>query len=69
MEKVSTSRDKGGLGLINIKERIQAIHALKYLQANKRLPETDNVLFEVGLHLVSINQPLSTVGFPLTREA
>ena len=50
MEKVSTSRDRGGLGLINIKERIQAIHALEYLQANKQLPETDNVLFEVGLH-------------------
>ena len=54
MEKVSTSRDKGGLGLINIKERIQAIHALEYLQANKRLPETDNVLFEVGLHQKTI---------------
>ena len=28
MEKVSTSRDRGGLGLINIKERIQAIQAM-----------------------------------------
>ena len=49
-EKVSTSRDRGGLGLINVKERIQAIQALEYLQANQQLPETDNVLFEVGLH-------------------
>ena len=48
MEKVSTSRDRGGLGLINIKERIQAIQALEYLQANQQLPETDNVLSEVG---------------------
>ena len=54
MEKISTSRDKGGLGLINIKERIQSIHALEYLQANKQLPETDNVLFEVGLHQKTI---------------
>ena len=52
MEKVSTSRDRWGLGLINIKERIQAIHAqaLEYLQADQQFPETDNVLFEVGLH-------------------
>ena len=54
MEKVSTSRDRGGLGLINIKERIQAIHALEYLQANRRLPKMDNVLFEVGLHQKTI---------------
>ena len=46
-EKVSTSRDRGGLGLINVKERIQAIQALEYLQANQHLPEMDNVLFEV----------------------
>ena len=53
MEKVSTSRDIGGLGLINIKERIQAIQALEYLQANQQSPETDNVLFEVGLHQIT----------------
>ena len=28
LQKVSTSRDQGGLGLINIKERIQAIQVL-----------------------------------------
>ena len=33
-EMVSTSRDRGVLGLINVKERIQAIQALEYLQAN-----------------------------------
>ena len=49
-EKVSTSRDRGGLGLINVKERIQAIQVLEYLQANQQLPEMDNVLFKVGLH-------------------
>ena len=50
MERVSTSTDGGGRGLINIRERIRAIQALEYLQANQQLPETDNVLFEVGLH-------------------
>ena len=70
MEKVSTSRDKGGLGLINIKERIQAIHALEYLQANKRLPETDNVLFEVGLHQKTIYGTVVAKGAnaPQTKE-
>ena len=53
-EKVSTSRDRGGLGLTNVKERIQAIQALEYLQANQQLPKTDNVLFEVGLHQKSL---------------
>ena len=56
MEKVSTSRGRGGLGLINVEERIQAIQALEYLQANQQLPETDNVLFEVGLHQKTLHR-------------
>ena len=47
---ITVFSERGGLGLINVKERIQAIQALEYLQANQQLPETDNVLFEVGLH-------------------
>ena len=50
MEKVSTGRDRGGLGLINIKERIQAMQVLEYLQADQKITETSNALFNVGLH-------------------
>ena len=48
LEKVSKRREEGGLGLINIKERIQAIQALEFLKAYMQKPETDNLLFEVG---------------------
>ena len=36
--KVSKRREEGGLGLINIKERIQAIQALKFLKADMQKP-------------------------------
>ena len=70
MEKVSTSRDRGGLGLINIKERTQAIQALEYLQANQQIPETDNVLFEVGLHQKTLYGTVVVKGAnaPQTKE-
>ena len=41
-------REEGGLGLINVKERIQAIQALEFLKTDMQKPETDNLLFEVG---------------------
>ena len=47
LEKVSKRREEGGLGLINVKESIQAIQALEFLKADMQKPETDN-LFEVG---------------------
>ena len=50
LETSSTSRAKGGLGLINIKERIQTIQVLEYLNEDLQTPETNNVLFDVGLH-------------------
>ena len=70
MEKLSTSRDRGKLGLINVKERIQAIQALEYLQANQQLPETDNVLFEVGLHQKTLYGTVVVKGAnaPQTKE-
>ena len=46
--KVSKRREEGGLGLINIKERTQAIQALEFLKADMQKPEMDNLLFEVG---------------------
>ena len=46
--KVSKRREEGGLGLINVKERIQEIQALEFLKADIQKPETDNLLFEVG---------------------
>ena len=48
LEKVSKRREEGRLGLINVKERIQAIQALEFLKAYMQKPETDNLLFEVG---------------------
>ena len=48
LEKVSKRREEGGLGLINVKERIQAIQALEFLKADMQKPETDNLLFEAG---------------------
>ena len=48
LEKVSKRREEGGLGLINVKERIQAIQALELVKADMQKNETDNLLFEVG---------------------
>ena len=48
LEKVSKRREEGGLGLINIKEKIQAIQVLEFLKADMQKPKADNLLFEVG---------------------
>ena len=70
MEKFSTSSYRGGLGLINVKERIQAIQALEYLQANQQHPETDNVSFEVRLHQKTLYRTVVVKGAntPQTKE-
>ena len=40
--KISKPIEKGGLGLINIEQRIQAIKIKELLQAEQNRPETDD---------------------------
>ena len=40
---------KGGLGLINVQERIHTIQTLEFLKADLEKPVTNSLLFEVGL--------------------
>ena len=70
MGKVSTSRDRGGLGRINIKERIQSIQVLEYLKADQQILERNNMLLEVELHLKSLYGTVVVKGAnePQTKE-
>ena len=48
MEHVSKDKNKGGIGLINPTERIRCIKLMEYLNAKTQMPETDNLVYEVG---------------------
>ena len=47
-EKVSKHKSEGGMGLINISERIRSIQLLEFLKADVQMPESDNLVFEIG---------------------
>ena len=49
VEKVSKTKDEGGLGLINLTERLQAIKILELLNAASQRPESDNIIYEIGI--------------------
>ena len=48
-DKISKPIEKGGLGLINIEERIQAIKIKELLQAEENRPETDDLIYDIGV--------------------
>lgn len=48
LEKVMRRKEEGGLNLLNIKERIEAIKVAEIIKADKQIPETDNIIFETG---------------------
>ena len=48
MEHVSKHKNKGGMGLINPTERIRCIKLMEYLSVKIQMPETDNLVYEVG---------------------
>ena len=54
VEKVSKTKDEGGLGLINLTERLQAINILELLNAASQRPESDNIIYEIGIKQMAI---------------
>ena len=49
-ELVSKRINEGGLNLINIKSRVEAIKAKEILEAIYNIPETDNIIYEVSTY-------------------
>ena len=54
VEKMSKTKDEGGLGLINLTERLQAIKILELLNAASQRPESDNIIDEIGIKQMAI---------------
>ena len=54
LEKISKTQEEGGLGLINLTERIQAIKILELLNAANQRPESDNIIYEMGIKQMAI---------------
>ena len=52
--KFPKQKDEGGLGLINLTERLQAIKILELLNAASQRPEIDNVIYEIGIKQMTI---------------
>ena len=54
-EKVAREREAGGLGLINIKERIKAIKARDLIEIEEEIIEKDHLFYELGTkqHIVA----------------
>ncbi len=48
LEKVQRKFNKGGLNLINIKERIETLKIKQILDSENQLPESDNIIYELG---------------------
>ena len=48
------------MGLINIKERILALQAKEIIDAPGKIPDTDNLIYEIGTHQEQIfDQPIA----------
>ena len=54
LEKISKTKEEGGLGLINLTERIQAIKFLEFLNAASQRHESDNIIYEIGIKQMTI---------------
>ena len=54
LEKISKTKEEGGLGLINLTERIQAIKILELHNAANQRPESDNIIYEIGIKQMAI---------------
>ena len=54
-EKVAREREAGGLGLINIEERIKAIKARDLIEIEEEIIEKDDLFYELGTkqHIVA----------------
>ena len=54
-EKVAREREAGGLGLINIEERIKAIKARDIIEIEEEIIEKDDLFYELGTkqHIVA----------------
>ena len=48
LESVAKNKTEGGLGLINLKERITTLKVQATIEAGTQSPESDNILYEVG---------------------
>ena len=49
-DKVSKGIDEHGLNLINVKERIETLQMIELIEAVNKMPETDNLMYEIGIH-------------------
>ena len=56
MEEVSKTKGEGGLGLINLTERLQGIKILELLSAASQRPESDNIIYEIGIKQMAMVQ-------------
>ena len=57
-DKVSKKIEEGGLGLINIKERVETIKAIEILEAITKMPETDNIIYETSTNQRKLYQKI-----------
>ena len=48
-ETVAKQREEGGLNLINVKERIETIKAQLLLETEHQTPESDNLIYNIGI--------------------
>ena len=48
LENIAKRKNEGGLNLINISDRINTLKIKQILEADKQLPETDNIIYMVG---------------------
>ena len=53
LKKISKTKE-GGLGLINLTDRIQAIKILELLNAASQTPESDNIIYEIFIKQMAI---------------
>ena len=56
IEKISKTKEEGelALGLINLTERIQAIKILELHNAASQRPESDNIIYKIGIKQMAI---------------
>ena len=49
LDQIAKRKEEGGFSLINLKERIEAIQTKELIQAEDQLPETDDLIYELGI--------------------
>ena len=59
-EKVAREREAGGLGLINIEERIKAIKARDLIETEEETIEKDDMFYELGTKQHNVAGRIST---------